>query len=276
MGTPYAEVIGDPVAHSKSPLIHNFWLERLGMEAEYRRTRVTRSELTAFLETRRADPDWRGCNVTMPHKEKIVPLLDEYRTWGLEAVNCVVRQDSELIGYNTDMEGFGRSLPGVGHVDVGAPVCVIGAGGAARAVIAELDVISICRFKIICRDPAKVRLPIGGDAARGGVFAFGEAPEAMRGCHGLVNASPLGMSGFEPVPEVVLDALPLLAPHAFVFDMAYGDAPTKLVRRAAALGFDTVDGLTMLVAQAASSFAHFFGSHPPAYDPAGLRRLLTS
>jgi shikimate dehydrogenase len=98
----------------------------------------------------------------------------------------------------------------------------------------------------------------------------------MRNCHGLVNASPLGMSGFEPVPDVVLDALALLAPQAFVFDMAYGDAPTELVRRAAALGFDAVDGLTMLVAQAASSFAHFFGSPPPTCEQAELRARLTS
>ena len=72
MGVPYAEVIGDPIAHSKSPLIHKFWLEKLGIEGDYRAARVRADELADYLEARRADPDWRGCNVTMPHKQAVL------------------------------------------------------------------------------------------------------------------------------------------------------------------------------------------------------------
>ena len=80
MGVPYAEVIGDPIAHSKSPVIHKFWLQQLGMEGDYRRTQVRPEELESYIADRRADPDWRGCNVTMPHKQAIARLAARRET----------------------------------------------------------------------------------------------------------------------------------------------------------------------------------------------------
>jgi shikimate dehydrogenase len=274
MGVPYAEVIGDPVAHSKSPSIHNFWLRRLGIEGSYRRTRVTREELGGLLERRRADEDWRGCNVTIPHKIAIMPLLDECRLYDVAAVNCVVREGRRLIGYNTDMDGVGRALPE--FVDTDAPICIIGAGGAARGAVGLLDVLAVFQFNVIARDPEKAQALIAPYAEYGRVFGFDSARLAIRDCVGLINATPLGMDGFDPMPETVTASLSELDTRAFVIDMVYAPVRTELLRRAAALGFYAADGLTVLIGQAEAAFAHFFGSPPPAYDVAELRALLTS
>lgn len=283
MGVPYAEVIGDPVGHSKSPLIHEFWLRKLGIEAEYRATRVAAGDLGAFLERRRADPDWRGCNVTIPHKVAVLPFLDGcVAGLDLEAVNCVLPQDGSLIGHNTDMSGIAKALPD--HIDTKYPVCIIGAGGAARAAIAELDLWVIYQYNVIARDRPQARALVEKHGAHGRVFAFAEAADAMRGCVGLINASPLGMNGFDPMPGSVLDALPLLARHAFIIDMVYAPVRTELLVRAEAVKsrwfqlatrFHIADGLTMLIGQAEEAFALFFGRPPPPGHEAELRELLT-
>ena len=107
--TSYAEVIGDPIAQSKSPAIHGFWIEKLGLEAAYRAHHVTSETLAAYLSERREDPDWRGCNVTMPHKQAVAPLVDRIEPLAkrVGAINTVYRgADGALIGRNTDVAGF--------------------------------------------------------------------------------------------------------------------------------------------------------------------------
>ncbi|RZM12345.1 MAG: shikimate dehydrogenase, partial [Sphingomonas sp.] len=131
--TPYAEVIGDPIAHSKSPLIHRFWLEALGLEGDYRATRVAPGDLAAFFADRAADPAWRGCNITVPHK---VAALDHVADPGdvrasIGAINTVFRgEDGALAGTNTDAAGFWAPIAELDLAD--RPVTVVGAGGAAR------------------------------------------------------------------------------------------------------------------------------------------------
>ena len=134
----FAEVIGDPVAQSKSPLIHKYWLDRLRSAGDYVRTRVPTDELASFLNLRRSDANWRGCNVTIPHKQAIIPLLDRLDSGGeaIGAVNCVVPEDGALVGYNTDIDGVAAALDSVQLG--GRKAALIGAGGAARAVVAYL------------------------------------------------------------------------------------------------------------------------------------------
>lgn len=273
MGVPYAEVIGDPITHSKSPLIHKFWLEKLGLEGDYQATRVRRDELSDFLRRRRRDPDWRGCSVTIPHKQAIPPLLDECRLWGVKAVNCIVPEAGRLTGHNTDMTGMAKVL--TEGLETGVPVCLIGAGGAAEAAIAALDILAVYQFNLIARDPAKARSLVEPYVQYGRVFGFEAAAEAIHGCIGLINASPLGMDGFDPMSESILHSLHLLDSDAFVFDMVYAPIQTELLRRAAATGLRTVDGLTMLIGQAEHAFELFFGEPPPAAHEAELRELLT-
>ena len=104
----YAEVIGDPIVHSLSPLIHGRWIEALGLEADYRRTLVAGADLAGYLAARRVDPDWRGCSVTAPHKVAIIPLLDRLTPAAerIGAVNCVFREGDALVGDNKDFDGI--------------------------------------------------------------------------------------------------------------------------------------------------------------------------
>ena len=272
MGVPYAEVIGDPIAHSKSPLIHKFWLEKLGMKGDYRLVRLPADGLGPYFDSRRADPDWRGCNVTIPYKQKITSLLDEQRVYGTDAVNCVVPQEGRLIGFNTDAAGVGAALNN--GIDTTAPVCIIGAGGAAGAAIAELDILAVYQFNVIARNPAQGRALVEPYDEYGKVYSFEEAREAMRGSVALINATPLGMTGFDPMPEPVLAAVAELSEEALVFDMVYAPLRTELLRSAERHGLRAVDGLTMLIGQARPAFRYFFGADAPLAHVAELRECL--
>ena len=142
MSKPYAEVIGDPIAQSKSPAIHNFWLEKLGIDAEYRACHVTSDSLADYLEVRRADPDWRGCNVTMPHKQAVMPLLDtiEAPADAIGAVNTIYPVSGDgLAGTNTDANGFLEPLrPELEGEHYFRMARILGTGGAARAIVTAL------------------------------------------------------------------------------------------------------------------------------------------
>jgi len=268
MATPYAEVIGDPVAHSKSPLIHRFWLEKLGLVGEYRAVRVQRGEAAAYLKMRCSDPCWRGCNVTAPLKKEAAQIAVDpiglCRRIG--AVNAVFRSPLGCgIGANTDLEGIGAAI---GEVTPGI-ACIIGAGGAARTAVEYLRLKQLGEVRILARQPSRAKGP-------GKTFRFDEAAAAMAGADLVINATPLGMTGMPPMPDALLSALERTADHATIFDMVYTPVDTQLLLRARSLGRATADGLSMLVGQAAPSFALFFGPEPPRAHDQELRRLLVS
>lgn len=272
---PYAEVIGDPIAHSKSPLIHNFWLEKLGIDAEYRAKRVRGEELEFYFNARKQDRDWRGCNVTIPHKEQVFGFADivDEAAQAIGASNCLFR-DSEhrLIATNTDVEGV-RAAIGVLSL-AGADVCVLGGGGAARAAFHALKG-SRCSLLVLARDPDKAaRAAVeAGTSGRGVSLEAGN--NALAGASLFINATQLGMVGQAAMPSHILSDLSDMAPGAMVFDMVYAPLETELLREARARGLVTVDGLEMLVAQAASAFELLFGQAPPREHDAELRRRLT-
>jgi shikimate dehydrogenase len=285
-GKAYAEVIGDPIAQSKSPAIHGYWLEALGIEADYRAAHVQPEELADYLHDRRTDEAWRGCNVTMPHKQSIIPHLGRLDPLAeqIGAVNTVVREATgSLSGYNTDVAGFLeplRTLLERQHLFRMARV--LGTGGAARAIIAAL-----ARHHMVIvlagRDPAKARalldeLDPGGEHhsvelahfAAATDFAFDDRAGC---CDLIVNASPLGMAG---QPPLVFD-LSHAPPGSVVYDIVTHPADTPLLQAARAAGFDTIDGLSMLIGQAAVAFEKFFGQAPPREDgDRELRALLTA
>ena len=129
-GQAYAEVIGDPIKHSKSPLIHRFWLEALGIDADYRATHVTPDALAAYIASRRDDPDWRGCNVTLPHKLAVMDLVDDPGNVraSIGAMNTIARDEAgALFGTNTDAGGFFGPLADLPLA--GAPAIVAAPGG---------------------------------------------------------------------------------------------------------------------------------------------------
>jgi shikimate dehydrogenase len=295
MGVPYAEVIGDPIAQSKSPLIHGFWLRQLGIEAEYRATRVTHDELPAYLASRRVDPDWCGCNVTMPLKQAILPLLDECvgAAAMIDAVNTVTRTGgaaSRLIGHNTDVAGFLEPLGEWPEPDkIYRTATVIGTGGAAAAVCWGLKkrgflLINLART---LKNGLLFQKLHGGDDPDfvQALAAYADPPprepwlyENLENANAavladlLVNASPLGMTGQPPL----LFDLANIRPAAIVYDLVTQPAETDLLLRARAAGHRVIGGLEMLVGQAAEAFGLIFGLEAPREHDAELRALLTS
>lgn len=272
MGIPYAEVIGDPIAHSKSPLIHKFWLEKLGIAGDFRAVQVTADELPHYLGSHRDDPQWRGCNVAMPHKVRVWRLLGYAARDGRDGiVNCVARGVGGLEGHNFDADALMRTIPA--SPTTGGPIAIIGSGGAARAAMEALLGSPIV---LIARNEQAARALLGdvGDE-NDSWLPLESADKAIEAAAGLINATPLGMAGAPPVPENMLRALSGMCPGAFVYDMVYHPAVTDLVRLSRERGMTTIDGLTMLIEQAALSFARFFGSAAPRAQDAALRELLT-
>jgi shikimate dehydrogenase len=283
---PYAEVIGDPIAQSKSPAIHNFWLQQLGIEAEYRAAHVRSDALAGYLAERAGDPAWRGCNVTMPHKQAVMPLLDRLDPLAARvgAVNTITPEhDSSLTGYNTDVAGFLeplRSLLARAHLFRMARV--VGTGGAARAIVAALAAENMV-IVLAGRDPAKAQAlldeldPAGNHHAADLAHFAGPTDFAFddrAGCFDLiVNASLLGMAGQPPLAFDLSHA----PPGSVVYDIVTHPADTVLLQTARAAGLRTIDGLSMLIGQAAVAFERFFGQPPPRDDgDRALRALLTA
>jgi shikimate dehydrogenase len=279
----YAEVIGDPIAHSKSPAIHNFWLEKLGAAPTYRAQHVLSDKLGDYIKSRRSDPEWRGCNITMPHKQAVIDLADRLDPVATQigAINTLVREGDQLIGYNTDAVGFLEPLRGeLSQEHYFRMARVLGTGGASRAIVAGL---AGQGFTIVLagRNPDKARSILEEVAPKGQHHAvhldhFAEptdfAFDDRDGCLDLVvNASPLGMRGQS---ELAFD-WSHAPPGAIAYDIVTDPLDTALLRNARAAGHQTLDGLNMLIGQAAAAFEKFFGQAAPREHDAQLRELLT-
>ena len=267
-GLPYAEVIGDPIAHSKSPLIHNFWLNALDIEAEYRKTHVTPDGLASYFLQRRADPDWLGCNVTIPHKMAVMDFTDD--PGGVRerigAMNTIASETGgPLIGTNTDAGGFLQPL--LRDRWKGRSAVLIGAGGAARAILFALTSLGVPDITIMARDTAKAQAMLDHAGVKGAVIGMDDPLPAV---DLLVNSTSLGMVG-QPVLNLDLTPLP---PSATVYDIVYAPLETGLLKAARDRGLKTLDGLEMLIGQAALAFDIFFDAHAPRELDAELRALL--
>lgn len=266
---PYAEVIGDPIGHSKSPLIHRFWLDALDIKGDYRAHHVAADELAAYLTARRGDPAWRGCNVTLPHKKAVADLVadpGDVRD-NIGAMNTVLRApDGSLSGTNTDAGGFFGPLAGLDFS--GRDIAVIGAGGAARAVLFALARMDCGPVTILNRNVLKASALLARFGLKGTALPLdGRLPPAAL----LINTSSLGMAG-QPALNLDLATLPV---DAIVYDLVYVPRETALLQAADARGLATIDGLDMLIGQAALAFELFFGVAPPEDSEDELRALLS-
>jgi shikimate dehydrogenase len=266
----YAEVIGDPIAQSKSPLIHKFWLGKVGLAGDYRAHRVAAADLPAYVAARREDADWRGCNVTIPHKLAVLDLVDDpggVRS-SIGAMNTILHgAGGTLTGTNTDAAGFFAPLSGFDLS--GRTAVVIGSGGAARAVLFALSKSDVARVVVLARNPLKGAALLAQFGLRGEAHPLARRlPDAAL----LVNATSLGMTG---QPPLTIDLAPL-PDDALVYDIVYAPRITPLLAAAEARGLETVDGLEMLVGQAALAFELFFGAPAPREYDAELRALLTA
>jgi shikimate dehydrogenase len=259
-------LVGWPIGHSISPAMHNAAFAELGLEGEYSLLPVeTEAGLGPALERLKADPDWIGANVTVPYKEKIIPLLDglEGAAARLHAVNTIVRRGGKLTGYNTDMPGFLADLErnGLPHKHVTA--VVVGSGGAARAVVLGL-VESDCAVSLVAvvRDQAEaLARELGGGKVD--VIAWDDAslPRRAAAARLIVNASPVGMwpkTGESPWPA----DLPMPA-GAGAYDLVYNPQETLFLRTARERGLRTASGIGMLVEQGAIAFELWNGREAP-------------
>ena len=259
--TTKAFVIGHPINHSRSPLIHGTWLAEHGIDGSYEAIDVAPDALAGFFERLRAG-EFAGGNVTIPHKEAVFALCDSVDplATSIGAVNTLVVRKGKVHGTNTDYLGF------LGNLDAGAPgwskgletAIVLGAGGAARAVLVALQSRGIKTIHLLnrTRDTAdRLAVALGGGIMPGGLDSVSAlAPQAGL----LVNTTSIGMHGsrFE---HLDLAALPA---GALVTDLVYVPLVTPLLADAAARGLRTVDGLGMLLHQAVPGFEAWFGVRP--------------
>ena len=256
--TSYAEVIGDPIDHSMSPVIHGFWLQALGIEAEYRRCRVTRAELPAYIARRKDDLEWRGSNVTMPLKLDAAALADEATDEAVAAgaANMLLPRRGRLLAANSDVGAIATLLTRFQQKkEAMGSVTLLGNGGAARAALVALKMLGLSAVRIQARDLGQAsKLAVEFD------LDVGPAPLTERiVSDGLINATPLGMAGRDCL-NCDLDHMPS---GGWVFDMVTDPAETPLLAAARERGLAVATGLEMLVEQAAASFRMFFGVEPP-------------
>ena len=267
---PAACIVGWPVEHSRSPLIHNYWLKHLGIAGAYRREAVPPDDFAGFVRAL-ASRGYVGANVTLPHKEAALALSQpDDRARAVGAANTLWRDGDLLRSTNTDVEGF------LDNLDAGAPqwdrglagAVVLGAGGAARAVVFGLMARGAAPIVVVNRsfDRAQALRDRFGDAVR--PVRWDERNDVLGDAPLLVNTTTLGM---ERQPALAID-VGRLPSHAVVADLVYVPLLTPLIAAAKARNLRTADGLGMLMHQAVRGFALWFGKKPAV--TAQLRALL--
>jgi shikimate dehydrogenase len=254
-------VIGWPIKHSRSPVIHRFWLRELGIEGDYV-VQPVEPERAAMFFARFAESGYVGGNVTVPHKETAYAAVTrrEPAARAIGAVNTLWLEDGALVGTNTDATGFLANLDQAapGWDRAGGTALVLGAGGAARAIVFALTTRGFARIHVVNRTAARA----AALAERFGATVLPAEPEALPALLAeadvLVNTTSLGMEG---QPPLEIDLAPLKG-SAVVNDLVYVPLTTPLLAAARARGLVAVDGLGMLLHQAAPGFERWFGAKP--------------
>ncbi len=258
-------VIGWPIAHSLSPVMQNAAIKQAGLDYNYTALPVAPENLPAAVAGLKA-VHYRGWNVTIPHKAAIMPLLDEVDEAAriIGAVNTVLNDNGRLVGYNTDYLGFMGALNSRGIELSGKTAVLLGAGGAARAVVWGLLQAGTAEVVLAVRNPAKAQPLVEDFSPYGRVtvchWAEDLFTEQLRKCSLLVNTTPLGMTPqVEACPPVVWEAL---NPKAFVYDIIYTPAQTRFLREARQHGHEAVNGEEMLAGQGAAALELWTGCQP--------------
>ncbi|GJD75644.1 shikimate dehydrogenase [Methylobacterium goesingense] len=259
-----AFVVGHPIGHSRSPLIHGHWLHEHGIAGSYERIDVTPEAFPGFLASLREN-GFAGGNVTIPHKEAAFRLVESLtpRAAKIGAVNTLFFDGSErLCGDNTDAPGFIAHLDqtlGSNWTERGAGTAlVLGAGGAARAIVVGLLERGLSRIRVANRTLDRAEALAALDPARVEAVAWRDLPTALAHTGLLVNTTSLGMVGHPPLTLDLID----LPEDAAVADIVYAPLETPLLAAARARGLSAVDGLGMLLHQAVPGFARWFRVTP--------------
>lgn len=267
-----AFVVGHPIKHSRSPLIHGYWLRKLGIEGSYSRLDVAPPDFADFIKDLKSLAGrFAGGNVTIPHKEAAFGLADrpDELSQELGACNTIWREEGRINATNTDGHGFVANLdawaPGWDQVD---RAVVLGAGGASRAILQALRDRGIGEINVVNRTVERAQELADRFGSRLHAHPAGALPEVMSGAGLFVNTTSVGMDGGE-APEIDFGAL---AGGAIVTDIVYVPLRTPFMTQAERQGFRTVDGLGMLLHQAAPGFEKWFGIRPEVDE--ALRQLI--
>jgi shikimate dehydrogenase len=267
----HACVVGWPVAHSRSPLIHGYWLKRYGIDGSYTRVAVKPEEAGAFLRSLRAQ-GYVGCNVTLPHKETAFAVADAAlpAAQAAGAANTLWYEGDRLLADNTDGGGFVSSIRSTipAFAFEGAVVAVLGAGGAARGITYALLQAGVREIRIFNRTRDRADALAEAFGSRIAPFAWSERNTGVQGAALLINTTPLGMGGSQALNLNVS----ALDPDCVVADIVYVPLQTPLLAAARRRGLATVDGLGMLLHQAVPGFERWFGVRPEVTDD--LRALI--
>jgi shikimate dehydrogenase len=272
---PLAGVIGHPIAHSRSPALHGFWLRRYGVKGHYIPMDVAPADLETTLR-HLPKIGFVGLNVTLPHKEAILKIADVIsdRAALIGAANTLIfRKDGKIHADNTDGAGFVANLrQNAPHwVPAAGPAAVFGAGGAARAVVAALIEVGVPEIRISNRSRPRAEALRADFGAKLVVYDWVQAANMLEGAATVINTTSLGMAG-KPEFRVPLDAI---EPGAVVNDLVYNPLKTTFLAEAEQRGATIVDGLGMLLHQAAPGFERWFGP-TPAVDEATRQAVLSA
>ncbi len=267
-----AFVVGYPIKHSRSPLIHGYWLKTLGIAGSYEKVEVAREAFADFIAgLKSGDSSFCGGNVTIPHKEAAYRLADETDalTDELGAANTLWLEDGKLMATNTDGIGFTANLDDRHPSwDRGGKAVVLGAGGASRAIIQALRERSFSEIHVVNRSFDRAQELADRFGAKVHAHSMAALNEVMRKADFFVNTTSLGMGG-EPAPQLPFDNM---VPGAVVTDIVYLPLKTSFLQQAERAGLPTVDGLGMLLHQAVPGFEKWFGKRPVV--DAALRALI--
>jgi shikimate dehydrogenase len=272
-GSRHACVIGWPITHSRSPLIHGYWLKAYGIEGSYTKEAVRPEELGAFLASL-AERGFVGCNVTVPHKEAAfaAAVVKHPSAVAVGAANTLWLQDAVLHAANTDTYGYMTylDLKAPGWNRAGAPVSVLGAGGAARAIVYGFLEAGVSEVRVFnrSRERADALAEVFGPRVK--AIDWVQRAALSRGSSVLVNTTTLGLKG-EGDPGVDFAGFD---PRCVVSDIVYVPLETAFLASARAAGLKTVDGLGMLLHQAVPGFERWFGRRPDVTDE--LYRLIAA
>lgn len=263
-----AFVCGWPIKHSRSPMIHSYWLKKYDLCGSYEKIAISPDDLPKFLRGLKSQ-GYAGGNFTIPHKETVLQSVDKIDEAAelIGAVNTIWFDEDELNGGNTDWIGFAKNMDQFavewdGSEKQKKPVIVLGAGGAARGIIYALQQRGFENIILVNRTKANADKISGEFPGNIQTASFEDLAKLTRDIGLLVNTTSLGMSGTNPLPSVLIDYIAELPKTVIVSDIVYIPLQTELLREASKLGMKTVDGLGMLLHQAAPGFEKWFGIMP--------------
>ena len=268
----FAGIIGYPLSHTLSPSMHNFIYQKLGIDVEYKKWEISPNNLKSHIE-KINNENFIGANITIPYKEKIVPLLDEIRNEAkfTGAVNTIVKNNNKLIGYNTDVYGIEQTLDIKLKNDVINNAVIFGAGGAAKAALFVLLQRGLNNLTIVNRTKSndlKMISKFNNVNCDQTIITLNEKSQIKSACLSadlIINTTILGMkgSGYEdisPIDSTFIDS------NSVIFDMVYNPTKTPLIKIALERNANIIEGLNMLVYQALKSIELWTGIRPSFDD----------